>query len=139
MFGTSTGGGLASVLGSQAWDSDAFLKGFGIDPSTVDKSKLTVNGITLDQIPEGMSLTPAIEILEKMGTKIYGSMGEAMKAGGNAWFYDKDGALSYLDGEYSGGFPVVNVTQNIYSETKTAADLMEEALYQQRKAVAMGV
>lgn len=33
----------------------------------------------------------------------------------------------------------VNVTQNIYSQAKTAADLMEEAQYQQKKAVWLGV
>ena len=33
----------------------------------------------------------------------------------------------------------VNVIQNIYSEAKTAADLMEEALYQQERAVLLGV
>lgn len=34
---------------------------------------------------------------------------------------------------------VVNVVQNIYSEAKTAADLMQEAIYQQEKAVYLGV
>ena len=34
---------------------------------------------------------------------------------------------------------VVNVVQNIYSEAKTAADLMQEALYQQERAVYLGV
>ena len=34
---------------------------------------------------------------------------------------------------------VVNVTQNIYSEAKTAADLMQEAIYQQERAVLLGV
>ena len=34
---------------------------------------------------------------------------------------------------------VVQVVQNIYSEAKTAADLMEEALYEQEKAVWLGV
>ena len=33
----------------------------------------------------------------------------------------------------------VNVIQNIYSEAKTAADLMEETLYQQERAVLLGV
>lgn len=33
----------------------------------------------------------------------------------------------------------VNVVQNIYSEAKTAADLMEEAIYQQERAVMLGV
>lgn len=33
----------------------------------------------------------------------------------------------------------VNVVQNIYSEAKTAADLMQEALYQQERAVLLGV
>lgn len=33
----------------------------------------------------------------------------------------------------------VNVVQNIYSEAKTAADLMQEARYQQEKAVYLGV
>lgn len=35
--------------------------------------------------------------------------------------------------------PVVSVIQNIYSEAKTAADLMEEALYEQERAVWLGV
>ena len=33
----------------------------------------------------------------------------------------------------------VSVVQNIYSEAKTAADLMQEALYQQERAVLLGV
>ena len=33
----------------------------------------------------------------------------------------------------------VSVIQNIYSEAKTAADLMQEALYQQERAVLLGV
>lgn len=33
----------------------------------------------------------------------------------------------------------VSIVQNIYSEAKTAADLMEEALYQQERAVLLGV
>lgn len=37
------------------------------------------------------------------------------------------------------GASQVSVVQNIYSEAKTAADLMQEALYQQKKAVLLGV
>ena len=33
----------------------------------------------------------------------------------------------------------VSVVQNIYSQAKTAADLMQEAIYQQEKAVYLGV
>ena len=33
----------------------------------------------------------------------------------------------------------VSVVQNIYSEAKTAADLMQEALYHQERAVLLGV
>ena len=40
---------------------------------------------------------------------------------------------------YNNQRPVVNVVQNIYSEAKTAADLMQEALYQQERAVLLGV
>ena len=40
---------------------------------------------------------------------------------------------------YDGKRGVVNVVQNIYSEAKTAADLMQEALYQQERAVFLGV
>ena len=50
---------------------------------------------------------------------------------------------NYGDGGFSngGGFGVgrVSVVQNIYSEAKTAADLMQEALYQQERAVLLGV
>ena len=50
---------------------------------------------------------------------------------------------SYGDGGFSngGGYGAghVSVVQNIYSEAKTAADLMQEALYQQEKAVLLGV
>ena len=42
-------------------------------------------------------------------------------------------------GAYGGKHGVVNVVQNIYSEAKTAADLMQEALYQQERAVLLGV
>lgn len=38
-----------------------------------------------------------------------------------------------------GGFGGVSVVQNIYSQAKSAADLMQEALYQQEKAVYLGV
>lgn len=38
-----------------------------------------------------------------------------------------------------GGFGGVSVVQNIYSQAKTAADLMQEAIYQQEKAVYLGV
>jgi phage-related protein len=41
--------------------------------------------------------------------------------------------------EYNNQRPNVNVVQNIYSEAKTAADLMQEALYQQERAVLLGV
>ena len=33
----------------------------------------------------------------------------------------------------------INIVQNIYSEAKTAADLMQEAIYQQERAVLLGV
>ena len=33
----------------------------------------------------------------------------------------------------------VSIVQNIYSEAKTAADLMQEAIYQQERAVLLGV
>lgn len=39
----------------------------------------------------------------------------------------------------NGGRGTVNVTQNIYSRAMTAADLMEEAMYEQERAVLMGV
>lgn len=42
-------------------------------------------------------------------------------------------------GEYNNNKPTVNIVQNIYSEAKTAADLMQEAIYQQEKAVMLGV
>ena len=50
---------------------------------------------------------------------------------------------NYGDGGFSDGSGFgarrVSVVQNIYSEAKTAADLMQEALYQQEKAVLLGV
>ena len=50
---------------------------------------------------------------------------------------------SYGDGGFSNGSGYgsshVSVVQNIYSEAKTAADLMQEALYQQERAVLLGV
>ena len=42
---------------------------------------------------------------------------------------------AYSNGRYGG----VSIVQNIYSEAKTAADLMQEALYQQERAVLLGV
>ena len=42
-------------------------------------------------------------------------------------------------GAYGSKRGVVNVVQNIYSEAKTAADLMQEAIYQQERAVLLGV
>lgn len=41
--------------------------------------------------------------------------------------------------DYKRGSRVVNVVQNIYSQAKTAADLMQEAQYQQERAVLFGV
>ena len=43
----------------------------------------------------------------------------------------------YGGGGYSGS--EVSITQNIYSQAQTAADLMQEAIYQQEKAVYLGV
>lgn len=47
-------------------------------------------------------------------------------------------AKDYNNGEKSIGGGVT-VVQNIYSQSKTAADLMQEALYQQERAVLLGV
>ena len=46
-----------------------------------------------------------------------------------------------ISGPPNSGFAAggVTVIQNIYSEAKTAADLMQEALYQQERAVYLGV
>ncbi len=41
--------------------------------------------------------------------------------------------------DYTRGGSAVNVTQNIYSRAQTAADLMQEAIYQQERAVMLGV
>ena len=49
----------------------------------------------------------------------------------------EDEANKYRRGSF--GSRVVQVIQNIYSEAKTAADLMEEARYEQEKAVLLGV
>ena len=50
---------------------------------------------------------------------------------------------NYGDGGFSNGSGFgagrVSVVQNFYSEAKTAADLMQEALYQQERAVLLGV
>ena len=50
---------------------------------------------------------------------------------------------SYGDGRFSNGSGYgsrqVSVVQNFYNEAKTAADLMQEALYQQERAVLLGV
>ena len=48
----------------------------------------------------------------------------------------KVGTGKNVYGENIGG---VSIVQNIYSEAKTAADLMQEALYQQERAVLLGV
>jgi phage-related protein len=40
---------------------------------------------------------------------------------------------------HNGNVGGVSIVQNIYSEAKTAADLMQEALYQQERAVLLGV
>lgn len=42
-------------------------------------------------------------------------------------------------GIFDGNIGGVSVVQNIYSQAKTAADLMQEALYQQERAVRLGV
>ena len=50
---------------------------------------------------------------------------------------------SYGDGRFSNGSGYgsrqVSVVQNFYNEAKTAADLMQEAIYQQERAVLLGV
>ena len=51
--------------------------------------------------------------------------------------YDGGSSVGSLRGGTVGGG--VTVIQNIYSESKTAADLMQEALYQQERAVLFGV
>ena len=48
----------------------------------------------------------------------------------------KVGTGKNVYGENIGG---VSIVQNIYSEAKTAADLMQEAIYQQERAVLLGV
>ena len=48
----------------------------------------------------------------------------------------RTGAGQGAFGSNAGG---VSIVQNIYSEAKTAADLMQEALYQQERAVLLGV
>ena len=47
-------------------------------------------------------------------------------------------AKAYKDGEKSSG-DGVTVIQNIYSQAKTAADLMLEARHEQERAVLLGV
>ncbi len=51
--------------------------------------------------------------------------------------YDGNGIVGSPANGFAGGG--VTVIQNIYSEAKTAADLMQEALYQQERAVYLGV
>ena len=53
--------------------------------------------------------------------------------------YDIHSSAWASDGHGAGKYGRVSVVQNIYSEAKTAADLMEEAVYQQEKAVILGV
>ena len=40
---------------------------------------------------------------------------------------------------YDGKTGGINITQNIYSQAMTAADIMEEALFRQREAILFGV
>ena len=45
-----------------------------------------------------------------------------------------------MSGRFNGfGGNEVSIIQNIYSQAQTAADLMQEAIYQQEKAVYLGV
>lgn len=129
MFGSITGN-----LTNKPWSTNDFLAGFGIDPSTVDPSKLTLNGVALDRMPEGVMLTEIPIDVEK-------AIAEGYRV-----IYDENGKplistekFTPMPGVRSRSSGTVNVTQNIYSEAKTSADLMEEALYQQQKAVTMGV
>lgn len=50
-----------------------------------------------------------------------------------------DGSVKKTGGVFGNGAAGVSVVQNIYSQAKTAADLMQEALYQQKRAVILGV
>ena len=40
---------------------------------------------------------------------------------------------------YEGNAGGINITQNIYSQAMSAADIMEEALFRQREAILFGV
>ena len=40
---------------------------------------------------------------------------------------------------YDGKAGNINITQNIYSQAMSAADIMEEALFRQREAILFGV
>ena len=40
---------------------------------------------------------------------------------------------------YDGNTGSINITQNIYSQAMSAADIMEEALFRQREAILFGV
>lgn len=138
--GMSSGvaGAMSGVLGNltdKPWSTSDFLAGFGIDASTVDTSKVTLNGVPLDQMMDGVSVVSIpmdVEKLKAEGYHVY------TDENGNVYF--SDNSLEHPSMRTTSKFgKSVNITQNIYSEAKTAADLMEEALYQQQKAVTMGV
>ena len=63
------------------------------------------------------------------------------KAENELYGFEIGGGIS--TGHYNGNIRKitggVNITQNIYSQAMTAADVMEEALYRQREAILFGV
>lgn len=71
--------------------------------------------------------------IEKVGNMIQRSVDDIVPSVGIG---KVDSGIFSSNGSFAGG---VSVVQNIYSTAKTAADLMEEALYQQERAVMLGV
>ena len=98
-----------SPSGESEWMAEMFAKGFGVG---WDKNFPAVKKGIVNDLDFGTASVNATASYD----------GKNGKFGGN-------GVIG----------KTVNVIQNIYSEAKTAADLMEEALYQQERAVLLGV
>ena len=98
-----------SPSGESEWMAEMFAKGFGIG---WDKNFPAVKKGIISDLDFGTASVNATANYD----------GNNGKFGGN-------GVIG----------KTVNVIQNIYSEAKTAADLMEEAIYNQERAVLLGV
>lgn len=115
--------------GAERWLGDTLRSALGIGPIQGGKAFLDF----LNQQMPGFIPQTVIDGAHKMGLDYVPFDGYVAELHKGERILTKEEAENYEKKS------VVQVIQNIYSEAKTAADLMEEALYEQEKAVWLGV